>query len=195
MKGSVSVGRSRRSDGGEAFEALMDGALDALFGFACALAPRPEADDLTQTACLRALEHRNGFEPGSNFKTWIFTILKNEFVSRHRRERRRAELRLDLTIPVGADGDDGLETALIEAQWNAEVRDAVVALPESFRMPVYLKDVAGFAYREIAEITDVPLGTVMSRLARGRALLRVALVKQARERGVLRAATSRSVSG
>jgi RNA polymerase sigma-70 factor (ECF subfamily) len=116
-------------------------------------------------------------------------------VSRHRRERRRAELRLDLTIPVGADGDDGLETALIEAQWNAEVRDAVVALPESFRMPVYLKDVAGFAYREIAEITDVPLGTVMSRLARGRALLRVALVKQARERGVLRAATSRSVSG
>jgi RNA polymerase sigma-70 factor (ECF subfamily) len=172
----------------------MDGALDALYGFACALAPRPEADDLTQTACLRALEHRDGFELGTNFKTWIFTILKNEFLSRHRRERRRAELRLDLTAPIGADGDDGLEAALIEAQWNAEVRDAIVALPESFRMPVYLKDVAGFAYREIAEITDVPLGTVMSRLARGRALLRASLVKQARERGLMRAA-ARSLSG
>jgi RNA polymerase sigma-70 factor (ECF subfamily) len=120
----------------------------------------------------------------------MFTILKNEFISRYRRERRRAERPLELAVPLDNPAD-GLEAVLIAQKWDAEVRDALLALPESFRLPVYLKDLAGFAYREIAEIVDCPLGTVMSRLARGRALLRAALAKQATERGLLRGAGPR----
>jgi RNA polymerase sigma-70 factor (ECF subfamily) len=141
-------------------------------------------------ACLRALEHWEAFAPGTSFKAWMFTILKNEFISRYRRERRRAERPLELAVPLDNPAD-GLEAVLIAQKWDAEVRDALLALPESFRLPVYLKDLAGFAYREIAEIVDCPLGTVMSRLARGRALLRAALAKQATERGLLRGAGPR----
>jgi RNA polymerase sigma-70 factor (ECF subfamily) len=176
-----------------AFEAQVRPVLDPLYDFACALVPPAEADDLTQAACLRALEHFADFMPGSRFKTWIFTILKNEFIDRHRRERRRSERQLELAVPIAGPAD-GLETALIAHQWDAEVRDALLALPEGFRVPVYLKDVAGFAYREIAEIVDCPLGTVMSRLARGRALLRAALARQATERGLLRAAAAERVA-
>ncbi len=186
------IARVNRQRSQTTFETQVEHVLDGLYDFACTLVPPPEADDLTQVACLRALEHRADFTPGTSFKTWIFTILKNEFLTRYRRERRWAVLQLDLTIPLGADGiGDDLEAVLIEHQWNDQVRDAVLALPEGFRVPVYLKDVAGFAYREIAEIVDCPLGTVMSRLARGRALLRAALLKQARERGVLRGAAPR----
>ena len=168
-----------------AFETQVRGVLDPLYDFACALVPPAEAEDLTQVACLRALEHWEAFAPGTSFKAWMFTILKNEFISRYRRERRRAERPLELAVPLDNPAD-GLEAVLIAHQWDAEVRDSLFALPETFRLPVYLKDVAGFAYREIADIVDCPLGTVMSRLARGRALLRAALAKQATERGLLR---------
>lgn len=175
-----------------AFEVQVRGVLDALYGFACALVPPSEADDLTQVACLRALEHWDRFTPGTSFKTWIFTILKHERIDRYRHERRWTERLLDATPLEGAA--EGLETVLITQQWDVEVRDALMALPEGFRVPVYLKDVAGFAYREIAEIAGCPLGTVMSRLARGRALLRASLAKQATERGLLRTATARRMA-
>lgn len=165
--------------------------LDPLYGFACALVPPVEADDLIQLACLRAFEHWGRFEPGTSFKTWIFTILKNAFIDRHRRELRWSERRLDLAVPIDGPAE-GLESALIANQWNAEVRDALGALPEGFRVPVYLKDVCGFAYREIAVIVGCPLGTVMSRLSRGRAMLRTALAKQATERGLLRDGAGRT---
>jgi RNA polymerase sigma-70 factor (ECF subfamily) len=176
--------RSRQRAARAAFEAEVEGVLDALYDFASTLAPPAEADDLTQTACLSALEHWTSYTPGTRFKTWMFTILKNEFLTRHRSERRRTALRVELGVAV-SDTTDGIETVLIANQWDAEVRDALLALPEIFRVPVYLKDVAGFAYAEIAQITGCPLGTVMSRLSRGRALLRATLVRQARERGLL----------
>ncbi len=179
------IGTTDRDAARSAFEAQVRVVLDPLYGFACALVPPSEADDLTQAACLRALEHFTGFAPGTSFKTWIFTILKNEFIDRYRRERRRSERQLDLAVPLDGPAE-GLESALIAHQWNVEVRDALLALPEGFRVPVYLKDVAGFGYREIAEIAGCPLGTVMSRLSRGRALLRTSLAKQATERGLLR---------
>jgi RNA polymerase sigma-70 factor (ECF subfamily) len=187
------VGRGNDQPGSRAqFEAQVRDVLRPLYDFACALAPPPEADDLTQAACLRALEHWTTYTPGTRFKTWIFTILKNEFVSRHRRAARGPALGLDVLAFAGAADD--LEAALIEHRWNLEVRDALLRLPEAFRVPVYLKDVAGFAYREIAGIAGCPLGTVMSRLARGRALLRADLAKQARERGLLGGVAARSVA-
>jgi RNA polymerase sigma-70 factor, ECF subfamily len=188
-----SIGLTDTKAAPAAFEAQVRAVLEPLYGFACALVPPPEADDLTQVTCLRALEHWDRFTPGTSFKTWIFTILKHEFIDRYRRERRWSERRLDAATPLEGVAE-GLEAVLIAHQWDVEIRDALLALPEGYRVPVYLKDVAGFAYREIAEIADCPLGTVMSRLARGRALLRAALAKQATERGLLRAAAARRMA-
>lgn len=187
-----SIGLTGTTAAPAAFEAQVRAVLDPLYGFACALIAPPEADDLTQAACLRALEHWDRFTPGTSFKTWIFTILKHEFIDRYRKERRWSE-RLDAATPLAGTAE-GLEAVLIAHQWDVEVRDALLALPEGFRVPVYLKDVAGFAYREIAAIAGCPLGTVMSRLARGRALLRASLAKQATERGLLRAAAARRMA-
>jgi RNA polymerase sigma-70 factor (ECF subfamily) len=185
-----SIGLTETKAAPAVFEAQVRAVLDALYGFACALVPPPEADDLTQVACLRALEHWDRFTPGTSFKTWIFTILKHECIDRHRRAQRWSEQRLDAVAPFAGTAE-GLEAVLIAQQWDVEVRDALLALPETYRIPVYLKDVAGFAYREIAEIAGCPLGTVMSRLARGRAMLRASLAKQETERGLLRPAVRR----
>lgn len=168
------------------FEAELGPHLAALWSFAGALAPASDAPDLVQTTCLRAFERYDGFRPGSDFRAWIFTILRHEFVSGWRREQRGGVERtqhLELLLP--GDACPGLEELLIEHRWSEEVREALVGLPETYRVPVFLKDVAGLAYREIAEVAGCPLGTVMSRLARGRALLRSALVRQARERGIV----------
>jgi RNA polymerase sigma-70 factor, ECF subfamily len=161
--------------------------LGPLWDFACALAPRVEAADLVQATCLRAVERAGELRPGRNLRAWLFTVLRNEFVSRWRRERRRAavEHAEPAVLLAVSDPCPDLETALIERRWSEEIRTALLALPETYRMPVYLKDVAGLVYREIAEVVDCPMGTVMSRLARGRALLRAALARQAQERGIV----------
>jgi RNA polymerase sigma-70 factor (ECF subfamily) len=161
--------------------------LAPLWHFACALAPRPEAADLVQMACLRAVERFDELRAGTDVRAWLFTVLRNEFVSRWRRERRRAALEQAepaVVLPFGAPCPD-LEATLIERRWSDEIHAALQSLPEPYRMPVYLKDVAGLAYREIAEVLDCPIGTVMSRLARGRASLRAALARQAQERGIV----------
>lgn len=166
--------------------------LPALYNFAVALAGAADAEDLVQTTCVRALEHLDTYQPGTNIRAWLFTILRNQWVSRHRSIQRGALLEVcptdDAVAEIPDDGAD-LEAALMDRRWSAEIKAALVALPEHHRLPVYLKDVEGFGYREIAEIAGCPLGTVMSRLARGRAALRVALVQQARERGLLPAET------
>lgn len=162
--------------------------LAALYNFAVALAGVTDAEDLVQVTCVRALEHLDSFRPGTNARAWLFTILRNEWISRHRREQRRIILESGATEDAMEEKYDeaaDLETLLIHQRWSAEIQSALLALPEHHRLPVYLKDVEGFGYREIAAIVDCPLGTVMSRLARGRATLRAALVEQARERGLL----------
>jgi len=162
--------------------------LPALYNFALALAGASDAEDLVQTTCVRALENFDAYRPGTNMRAWLFTILRNEWVSRHRRSQRRTHME------VSSDGEDAadlldeaadLEAMLMDRRWSAEIKAALLALPEGYRLPVYLKDVEGFGYREIAEIAGCPIGTVMSRLARGRATLRTALAQQARERGIL----------
>jgi RNA polymerase sigma-70 factor (ECF subfamily) len=143
--------------------------------------------DAVQAACLRAFEHYAAYRPGSDFRAWLFAILRNEFVSRRRRERRRVAIEHGDGPVVFALSDrcPDLEAVLIEQQWSEEVRAALRGLPETYRLAVYLKDVMGLPYREIAVVVGCPIGTVMSRLARGRALLRGALARQARERGIL----------
>ena len=180
----MALGGDRRT----LFEAEALPHLPALFNFALALAGPGDAEDLVQTTCVRALERFDSYQPGTNIRAWLFTILRNEWFSRQRRNQRRMVLE-PCAKPEGVDEfqDDttDLEAVLMDRRWAAEINAALLALPESFRLPVYLKDVEGFGYREIAAIVGCPLGTVMSRLARGRATLRAALVQQARERGWL----------
>ena len=104
-----------------------------------------------------------------------------------RREQRHGgvERTQHLALLLPEDACPDLEERLIEQRWSEEIRAALIGLPETYRVSVFLKDVAGLAYRGIAEVAGCPLGTVMSRLARGRALLRSALVRQARERGIV----------
>src|SRR5262245_11556341 len=185
-RGNVTVpGPTRRER--RQLEAELRPHLGALWEFACALAPRSEAADLWQVACLRAVERFAELQHGSDMRAWLFTVLRNEFVSRWRRDRRRTTFEHAepaVVLPFGDPCPD-LEAALMERRWSEEIRTALQSLPEAYRMPVYLKDVAGLAYREIAEVLDCPIGTVMSRLARGRASLRAALARQALERGIV----------
>lgn len=143
--------------------------------------------DVVQATCLRAFERFTTYHPGSDFRAWLFVILRNEFVSRWRHERRRAAVeQADGPVLFAlTDRCPDLEATLIEQRWSEEVRTALLGLVEVYRVPVYLKDVMGLPYREIAEVVGCPIGTVMSRLARGRALLRGALARQARERGIV----------
>ncbi len=160
--------------------------LAALHRFACALGAAARAEDLVQATCARALERFDAYRVDRNLRAWLFTILRNENVSGYRRLRREqdAEGRL-AELPIAAV-EPSLETLLVERRWSEEIRTALTALPESYRSPVYLKDVEGFGYREIAAIVGCPLGTVMSRLARGRSILRAVLQHQALERGLVR---------
>jgi len=174
-------------------EALLH--LPALYNFALALAGPNDAEDLVQATCVRALERFDSYQPGTNIRAWLFTILRNEWVSRHRRVQRGTVLEVtgeeDAVARLHDEAAD-LEALLIDRRWSEEIKAALLAMPEANRMPVYLKDVEGFGYREIAEIVGCPLGTVMSRLARGRATLRAALRQQARERGLLPLQTDES---
>lgn len=169
------------------FEADLLPHLGALQRFAHALDAVDEAEDLVQITCARALEHHGSYRPDSNLRAWLFTILRNELVSRRRRLERERSLRSERALLEAEARAESVELLLLDARWADEIRTALASLAERFRTPVYLKDVEGFSYREIADVLHCPLGTVMSRLARGRTLLRALLLRQATERGFVRA--------
>jgi RNA polymerase sigma-70 factor (ECF subfamily) len=150
-----------------------------------------DAEDLVQETYLKAYRAYGSFQEGTNLKSWLYKILTNTFINAYRSRRRR---------PLETDLDDveelylyrrlgGLEGAgrspedlVLEQFGESEVKAAVESLPEAFRMVVVLADVEGFSYKEIAEILDIPIGTVMSRLHRGRRALQKALHDFAEER-------------
>ena len=168
--------------------------LDQLYSGALRMTRNPEyAEDLVQEAYARAYSSFHQYKPGTNLRAWLFRILTNTYINIYRKRQRR---------PQEADGD-GLEdwqmaraaqhtaTGLRSAETEAldylpdsDIKDALAEISEDFRIPVYLADVEGFAYKEIAEILDVPIGTVMSRLHRGRRNLRELLTDYAAERGI-----------
>lgn len=165
------------------YEGLVEHHLDALYRFALSLTrQKAEAEDVLQEALLQGLRGFGRFEAGSNFKAWIFAILMNSFRSRWRQRQRRflRELPLDAVPEPPAVGEEVFDLLLKE-----EVLAAVQELPEAFRMAVWLVDLEGLAYREAAAALDCPPGTLMSRLNRGRGLLKIRLAGLARERGLL----------
>jgi RNA polymerase sigma-70 factor (ECF subfamily) len=154
-----------------------------------------DAEDVLQEAMLKAYRGYHSFTAGTNLKAWLYRILTNTYINAYRRESRRpTEVELgeleDLYLfkrlgetETGGAARSAEEEAL-DRFVDTDIRDAVESLPDNFRIPVLLADVEGFSYKEIAEIMDVPIGTVMSRLHRGRKALQRALWKIAQERGI-----------
>jgi RNA polymerase sigma-70 factor (ECF subfamily) len=163
------------------FEALLEKHLDPLYRFAMSLTrDKAEAEDLLQDTALKGLQAYGRFEPGSNFKAWIFAILMNGFRSRYRQRMRERETPLDELIEPPSVGAEVFDLLL-----KQEVLEAVHALEEPFRAAVLLVDLEGLSYREAALAMDRPVGTVMSRLSRARGLLKIRLGALADERGLL----------
>src|SRR5207249_3428930 len=153
-----------------------------------------EAEDLLQETFLRAYRGFHQFRPGTNLKAWLYRILTNTFINSYRKKQREPQTISDeevedwyLYSKLAEQGaEPSAETAVLESLPDEDVQDALASLPEQFRIAVMLADVEGFSYREIAEITDVPIGTVMSRLHRGRKALEKRLWDVVRERGLVR---------
>jgi RNA polymerase sigma-70 factor, ECF subfamily len=169
--------------------------LPSLYGAAMRLTRNPaDAEDLVQETYLRAFRGFAGFQEGTNLKAWLYRILTNSYINTYRKKQREPQTvegpdDIDewyLFDRLGARNVEGsAEDEVLDRIPDEDVKQALESLPENFRMPVLLADVEGFSYKEIAEIMDTPIGTVMSRLHRGRKALERALWETAKERGLV----------
>ncbi len=177
------------------FEAEALPLLPGLYSAAYRLTRNPsDAEDLVQETFLRAYRGFHQFEEGTNLKAWLYRILMNTFINDYRKRQRQPQTVSDDEIPdwylyskMAESGmEPSAETSVIEALPDEEVQEALSSLPDQFRMAVLLADVEGFSYKEIADITGVPIGTVMSRLHRGRKALEKRLWDVVRSRGLVK---------
>jgi RNA polymerase sigma-70 factor (ECF subfamily) len=154
-----------------------------------------DAEDLVQETYLKAYRGFGGFQAGTNLKAWLYRILTNTFINSYRSKKRRPdETELDEVEDLylyrrlggleAVNAGRSAEDELMDWFTDVEVKDAIEHLPENFRLAVLLADVEGFSYKEIAEILDIPIGTVMSRLHRGRKALQKELYEYASQRGL-----------
>lgn len=157
---------------------------------------RSDAEDLVQETYLKAYRAFGGFNEGTNLKAWLYKILTNTYINIYRAKARRPQIAdvediEDLYLYRRIDGHGSgpmgrsAEDEVLERFTDDEVKAALESLPDTFRIAVILADVEGFSYREIADITDVPVGTVMSRIHRGRRALEKALAEYGLERGLV----------
>ncbi len=156
-----------------------------------------DSEDLVQETYLKAYRSFATFEEGTNLKAWLYRILTNTFINNYRAKQRRVDeqdlgdledmyLYKNLGSFESALASRSAEDNLLDSLTDDEVKQALAELPESFRLPVYLADVEEFSYKEIAEMLNVPIGTVMSRLHRGRKALQKRLYDYATSEGLIR---------
>ncbi len=155
-----------------------------------------DAEDLVQETYLKAYRAYGTFEEGTNLKAWLYRILTNTFINKYRSDARRPkqselgdieDLYMYRRIGAGdsAEAARSAEDRVLDSLVEGDIKQAVEDLPENFRLPVLLADLEGFSYKEIAEILDIPIGTVMSRLHRGRKAMQKRLWEFAEQRGLL----------
>jgi RNA polymerase sigma-70 factor, ECF subfamily len=188
-----SVAKQNLEERQERFESEALPLLDGMYGAALRLTRNPaDAEDLLQETFARAFAAYDSFQPGTNLKAWLYRIMMNTYISSYRKAKRSPQTVLTDDVEpfsyvrsIAEDGGKTPETEVLERIPDEEVKAALEELPEQFRMAVLLADVEGFSYKEIADITDTSIGTVMSRLHRGRKALQKALWSYARERGLV----------
>jgi len=158
-----------------------------------------DAEDLVQDTYAKAFVSFHQFEEGTNLKAWLYRILTTTFINNYRKDQRRPlqsnrgeveDWQLFDAASHTSDQGRSAEDEVLDNIADVDIKSALAAMPEEFRMAVYLADVEGFSYKEIADIVGVPTGTVMSRLHRGRKLLRESLADYAKERGFVKSAST-----
>jgi RNA polymerase sigma-70 factor (ECF subfamily) len=170
--------------------------VDSLYNTAYRMTRNAEdAQDLVQETYFKAYRYYDKFAEGTNLKAWLFKILKNTFINNYRKKQKQpyqtdfADIEESLESRVQDDAHRSLsrpDEILLENVLDEHVQKAMDGLPEDYRMAVVLADLEGFSYKEVAEVLEVPVGTVMSRLYRGRKLLEEAMLRYARDHGYLR---------